>query len=196
LVKVALSFVEKKQKFQRDLTIIDMGTGCGNIAVSLAMNAENVKILASDISPAAVELAQVNVDKFKLQQRISLFCGDLFSPFHGSGYEGKIDMVVCNPPYIPTTSLSKLPSEIIDYEPTVALDAGAYGIGFFRRLISDSVTLLKPGGILVFEIGAGQEKLVTRLIQRSKTYGDIGFFDDGEQIRVISTTKKVGVRSD
>jgi release factor glutamine methyltransferase len=190
LVKVTLEIIRKMQEFENALAIIEVGTGCGNIAVSLAMKSENTKIFASDISPEAIEVAKKNVNKFNLQERVSLFCGDLFSPFHGSGYEGKIDLVVCNPPYIPTGSLGKLSSEIIEYEPKVALDAGSYGIDFFRRLINDSLSILKPEGILVFEIGEGQEKLVARLFKKNGDYKDIGCFDDGEHIRVISAIKQ------
>jgi len=190
LVEVALDLIKKKREFENDLTIIDMGTGCGNIAVSLAMHSDNTKILASDISASAIEIAQKNVNKFNLQERVSLFCGDLFSPFHGLGYEEKIDLVVCNPPYIPTASLSKLSPEIIDHEPKVALDAGAFGIDIYRQLINDSLSILRPKGILVFEIGVGQEKLVTRLIERKNSYENIRYFDDGTHIRVVSAEKK------
>jgi len=192
LVKTALNFINEKQiDGNGELTIIDMGTGCGGIAVSLAVNTEDVKVLATDISPEAVELAQKNVDKFDMQDRVQLFSGDLFAPFENLGYESNIDIVVCNPPYIPTDSLPKLDLEIIDFEPRVALDAGAYGMGFFRRLINEANTILKPGGILVFEIGKGQEKLVTRLLNRHKGYENIQYFRDQEQaIRVISATRK------
>ncbi len=188
LVEVALDFVE--QENGNDLTVIDMGTGCGNIAISIVLGSSNTRLLASDVCPEAVEIAQRNVEKFGLQERVSLFCGDLFAPFRGLGYEGRIDLVVCNPPYIPTGSLSNLSSETIDYEPTVALDAGPYGIGIFRRLITDSLPVLKPNGVLVFEIGEGQEKLANRLLKKNGGYKDIRFFEDDGIIRVISATKK------
>jgi release factor glutamine methyltransferase len=194
LVRVAMDFIEKKQESKRELTIVDVGTGCGNVAVSLAVYSDDTQILASDISSAAVEVARSNVNRFKLQERISLFCGDALAPFEGSEYEGQIDLVVCNPPYIPTGSLEKLSPEIIDHEPKVALDAGSYGIDFFRKLIRDSVPFLKPGGILVFEIGEGQEKLVTRLFQKAEGYRDIGYFDDGKHVRVMSAVKEPGIK--
>ncbi len=194
LARVAMDFIDKKQESKRGLTIIDVGTGCGNIAISLAVYSDDTKILASDISPAAVEVARSNVNRFKLQDRISLFCGDALAPFEGAEYEGQIDLVVCNPPYIPTGSLDKLAPEIIDHEPKVALDAGSYGIDFFRKLIRDSVRFLKPGGILVFEIGEGQEKLVTRLFKKTEGYRDIGYYDDGKHVRVMSAVKEPGIK--
>ena len=98
--------------------------------------------------------------------------------------------MVCNPPYIPTDSLDKMAPEIIDHEPVVALDAGAYGLAIFRRLIADAVTVLRPGGVLLFEIGAGQDRLVTRLLSRNPDYERIVPYDDGVQVRVVSAVKK------
>jgi release factor glutamine methyltransferase len=189
LAKVTIDLIKERQGIENNLIIVDVGTGCGNIAVSLAMNSEHTKILAVDISQSAIEIAQKNVNKFNLQQRISLFCGDLFSPINDLGYEEKIDVIVCNPPYIPTGSLSKLAPEIIDHEPKVALDAGPFGINFYRRLINDSLSILKPNGILVFEIGVGQEKLVARLLEKKEGYKNIVFFDDGLNVRVIKAVR-------
>jgi len=194
LVHVALDFIKKRPVAEEGVTVIDMGTGCGNTAVSIAINSDKAKILASDVCPAAVEVARDNVAKHGLHGRVLLFCGDLFAPFKGSGYEERIDLIVCNPPYIPTGSLSKLPPEVIDHEPKLALDAGSYGIDFYRRLIADSFSILKPKGALVFEIGVGQEKLVTRLLQKRKGYEDIDYFDDGAHIRVVSTVKRADAK--
>jgi len=191
LVKTAVDFITKKQEQAKDLTLIDMGTGCGNIAISIALHSEAVKILASDVSVAAIEVAKKNVDAFNVQDKMSLFCGDLFAPFVEAGYHGKIDLIVSNPPYIPTSSLKNLAAEIIDYEPVVALDAGPYGINIFRRLISESVGMLKPKGALIFEIGIGQEKLVRRLIEKHGGYEDIKFYTHDNQIKVISAVKKL-----
>ena len=190
LIKVALDFIKKKQERENNLTIIDMATGCGNITISLLMKTDNTKVLACDVSPTAIEIAQKNVDKSCLQKRVSLFCGDLFSPIKGLGYEEEIDLVVCNPPYIPTGSISKLSAEIVDYEPKIALNGGPFGIDFHRRLITDSLSMLKPKGILVFEIGIGQEELVARLFKKKESYEDVQYHGDGSEIRIVSAIKK------
>lgn len=191
LAKVALKFLKKKQETEKELIIIDMGTGCGNIAVSLALNSENTIILASDLKTETITVAQKNVEQFNLQKRVFLFNGDLFNPLKDLDYENRVDMVVCNPPYIPTASLEKMASEIIDHEPTEAFDAGYFGIDIFRRLINEAPLFLKPQGILVFEIGAGQDKLVTRLLKKKNGYSSIEYFDDGEQVRVISAVHEL-----
>ena len=190
LVKTAYAYLEgNKSNASRGQTVIEIGTGCGNIAVSLAMLCgEDVRILASDISAAAVEVARRNVEKHQAGSKVSLFCGDLFEPFHD--YQYCVDIVICNPPYIPTTSLKKLGPEIINYEPVVALDGGPYGIVFFRRLINESLHVLKHHGILAFEIGEGQEKLIERLLVNNGDYKDIKFHKYNENIRAISAVKK------
>ena len=189
LVETALGLIEKKQKDGSGLILVEVGTGCGNIAVAIAMNAPGVKILASDIVPAAIKVARKNVNKYDLQERISLICGDLLDPFSNESIEGKVDLIVCNPPYIPTGSLQKLGPDIINHEPILALDAGTYGIDIFRRLIKDAVPFLKEGGALLFEIGARQEKMVTRLLQKNGNYVDIRHYDDGTDVRVIAASK-------
>jgi release factor glutamine methyltransferase len=190
LVNAALESIRKKEAHDDHLVLIELGTGCGNIASTLAMHTNHIRILASDISPAAVAVAKRNIDNYKLGDRISLFCGDLFSPFHTMGYEGTIDFVVCNPPYIPTASLEKLSPEIIDHEPRLALDGGPYGIDIFRRLIAGSLAMLKPGGVLFFEIGERQEKLAARLIEKNGGYEDIIYFEDEGKIRVLRAQKR------
>ncbi len=189
LVKIALDLIARQAK--QGMTIIDMGTGCGNISVTLARHSENATILASDLKPEVINIAKKNVERHKVQDRVLLFHGDLFTSFHGETLvEEGVDMVVCNPPYIPTASLKKLDPEVIGHEPVEAFDAGAYGIDFYRRLINDAEAFLLPKGILVFEIGIGQEKLVTRIVNKNKGYTNVGYYDDGKDIRVMSMEKK------
>ena len=191
LVETVLDAVRYREKAGAPVKVIDVGTGSGNIAVSLAVYSQHTELLATDISQDAVELAARNVCRFGLRERVSLFCGDLLQPLTGKGYEGEIDVVVCNPPYIPTLSLGKLRSEIIDHEPRVALDAGAYGIDLLRRLVCEAAPFLKPGGMLAFEIGTGQERVARWLVQSSELYQDVRLVaGDAGDIRVICATRK------
>jgi release factor glutamine methyltransferase len=191
LVDVVVDFIDKRQLSVKEQTIIDIGTGTGNIAIAIALRTQNVNILATDISPEALEIAQKNLDAYNLNEKIALICGDLFLPFQGGVYEGQIDVITSNPPYIPTSSLKKMPREVVEYQPRVALDAGPYGIAFYQRLIRDSISMLKPGGILVFEVGEGQDKLVDRILDRHGGYEDIRCFEDQDGIiRVLSAVKK------
>ncbi len=170
--------------------IIELGTGSGNIAVVLAMKTGNAEIYASDISEEAVGVAASNVERCGVVGRVTILCGDMFEPFRGKGLEGTTDIVVCNPPYIPSTSVDKLDSQIIDHEPRVALDAGAYGLDIFQRLIKEAPEFLRPGGMLAFEIGAGQEKIVSRLFRKAgDVYGPVEQIDDGAEIRVLTAIR-------
>lgn len=196
LVQTAYCYLEEKEKNGSSAqTVIEIGTGCGNIAVSLAMLCgEDVRILASDISAAAVEVARRNVQKYEVDGKVSLFCGDLYEPFRE--HKGAVDMVLCNPPYIPTTSLKKMAREIIDHEPVVALDGGPYGLGIFKRLMSGAPAFLKKGGALMFEIGEGQEKLIERLLAGNGAFEDISFYEYEGKVRVVSAIKKSPARRD
>ncbi len=193
LVEAVLRVLQQKETEQPDLTLIEVGTGCGNIAISIAMQTNSVRILASDISPAAVAVAATNVERFGVRNRITLTHGDLFAPFTEMHLEGNVDFVVCNPPYIPTASLAKLAREIVDHEPHVALDGGPYGINIFRRLVADAVSMLKPGGSLFFEIGERQEKLAARLLEKTGGYENIEYIKYGSTVRAVRADKKKGL---
>lgn len=191
LVEITKKNARKMQHFQSTpLVIMDVGTGSGNIAVSLALELDNIRIFATDISRYALEIARMNVRRFDLEHKISLFSGDLFEPFNNSDFERKGDIIVSNPPYIPSNSVEKLPHDIIEFEPRIALDGGVYGIDIFKKLINESAMYLKPGGVLIFEIGVGQEKLITRLFERNAGFSDIKYYSNGiNQIRVMSGRK-------
>jgi release factor glutamine methyltransferase len=191
LTLTCLDYIEKMQEEGREkLKIAELGTGSGNIAVLIALRSSDTEVYASDISEEALEIARKNVERFDVGDRVTLLSGDMFEPLGELGLENGLDMVVCNPPYIPSGSVDKLDSGIKDHEPRVALDAGAYGLDFFRNLIKGSPEFLRPGGILAFEIGVGQEKLVTRLLSKSgDRYDRIDYHDDGNDIRVISAIR-------
>ncbi len=172
------------------LTIVDVGTGSGNIAVSLALELPHSRVFAMDISPEAVAQAQKHVEQYQLQDRVTVSCGDLFAPLAGLELEQKVDIVVCNPPYIPSGSLDKMAAEIIEHEPLVALDAGPYGINIFRRLVQDALTFLRPEGLLAFEFGAGQEVLVQRLLQKSGGYENMQPIEDHNGTPRVFKAKK------
>ncbi len=190
IVEAALHFIHAKEQSGQELVIADIGTGCGNLAINLALNTRNTRVFASDIAPGAVEVARQNVRIHALESRVIVSSGDLFSPLLRMGYEGKIDVIVCNPPYIPSGSLPKLSRRLTDYEPRIALDGGPYGIDLYRRLIAESCLMLKPGGMLLFEIGERQEKLVMRLFERRSEYREIEYLREKEKVRGISAIKK------
>lgn len=185
IVEAAIDIIRDRQKKKPAQNIIEIGTGCGNIAISLCLETENTRIYTSDISEGAVDVARKNVAVYQLQNRIELASGDMFSPYSGSELRGEVDLVISNPPYIPSSSVQRLSRSIIENEPIVALDAGPFGIGIILRLIEGSPDFLKSGSVLIFEIGEGQEKLVRRLFRKDSRYRDIEELMFGTKVRGI-----------
>lgn len=153
--------------------IIDMCTGSGAIAVSLAANIPSARLWAVDISEAALECCRTNVRKFGLEDRISVLRGDLFEAVKGERLEGKVDIVVSNPPYIATEAIGSLDINVRGYEPHLALDGGEDGLVYYRRIVKAAACFLKPGGILAFEIGYDQGKKVKNIMEESGYYGSL-----------------------
>jgi len=168
-----------------------MGTGCGNIAISIALNTEDTTIFASDISQDACEIAKRNAEKHGLTERVKVLNGDLFEPFKEKGFKDRVDVIVCNPPYIPTERIDKLSSEIKDHEPRLALDAGPFGLDFFIRLVRDAYSFLEPHGVLLFEFGEGQNKLLERLIKKNDGYKTPIFQNYGSVSRIVIVQKNL-----
>jgi release factor glutamine methyltransferase len=141
--------------------ILDIGTGSGCIAVSLAYYLENSRITAADISQKALETALHNAEKACADTRIEFVRSNLFSGLQGHGL---YDAIISNPPYIPTGDLDGLQPEVRCFEPFTALDGGRDGLGFYRRIADGAVSFLKPGGLLAFEVGFDQAEAVSHLL--------------------------------
>lgn len=183
LVNEAVEILSQIENNHRHLNVIDIGTGCGNLAICIALEVENCKIFATDISHEALEVARSNIDRYGLGDRVSIHCGDLFDPLVELDIEGSIDLIVCNPPYIPSRSVNNLPSSIIDYEPRTALDAGPFGMDIIMGLIENSYRYLKKDGSLMFEVGKGQERFVNRLLKKNGGYSSTHQMMYGDDVR-------------
>jgi release factor glutamine methyltransferase len=145
--------------------VLDIGTGSGNLAVAVPHQHRGARVTAIDISPEALAVASRNAAKHGVADRIRFLTGDLYSPLSPGD---QFDFVLSNPPYIAQEDVAKLPGGVRDYEPRVALDGGSGGFNVFDRLITGAVEHLVPGGYLIVEIGAPQEKPAR---QRISTYG-------------------------
>ena len=148
LVELALEFADRHTTRGKGLTIADVGVGCGAIAIALAVKLPGSKVVATDISPSALKLANENVSSHRVEDRVTLLEGDLLQPV-----TGPIDILVSNPPYIKSDEIHALPREIRDHEPRVALDGGENSIEIIDRLIRQSKDKLRPGGAMFMEIG-------------------------------------------
>ena len=137
----------------RESLVIDVGTGSGCIACALAAERSDVRIIALDASPPAAALARDNVAALGLCARVTVLVTDLFSALGAM----RADLVVSNPPYLPTSSLASLAPEVSCYDPRLALDGGPDGLTVIRRLVQDASARLAPGGALVLETAGGDQ---------------------------------------
>ncbi len=156
----------------REVIFADLGTGSGAIAVSILKFVKNARAAAVDISNEALEVAKFNATRFYVEDRIKFYCGDLFKPLEGQIFNA----IVSNPPYIPTSELKTLQKEVKS-EPQRALDGGADGLSFYRRIISDAPRFLVDGGLLAVEIGINQASSVKKLFEAAN-FSDITILKD------------------
>jgi release factor glutamine methyltransferase len=144
--------------------IVDVGTGSGCIAVAIATSRPNAKIIATDVSTAALAVAQKNAERNSVGQRIKFLEGDLLEPLYGRGLERSVDILASNPPYVEEGRPELVQREVRDWEPHTALFGGADGLNFYRRLLADGLKYVKPGGYLVCEIGYTQLDAISDMI--------------------------------
>lgn len=157
--------------------VIEIGCGGGAIALALARRRPGLRIGASDISPAALDLARQNAARLGLEGRIDFRQGDLFAPWAEFRRRGSA-MIVSNPPYLSCRELAAAPPEVRDYEPRTALDGGEDGLAVIRRLVEEAAEYLQPAGRLLLEIGAGQGAAVRELAARDGGLEFIELFKD------------------
>jgi release factor glutamine methyltransferase len=141
---------------------VDVGTGSGCLAIAAAIRQSGAQFVAIDRSEPALEVARINAARLGVADRIDFRLGEELGPVAGAT---PFDAIISNPPYIPTGEIDRLEPGVRDYEPRIALDGGPDGLAVVRRLIEQSVDLLKPGGHLVLEIGTDQEQPVRAAIE-------------------------------
>jgi release factor glutamine methyltransferase len=143
---------------RRPATVADVGTGSGCIAVALAVHLPEAAVCAIEISPAALAVAQRNAERHGVVERVRFLVGDVLNP-----RPGPVDLIVSNPPYIPTSTCASLPTSVRDHEPRLALDGGPDGLAIVRQLLTQAPAILNPGGGILIEIGAGQGEAASHL---------------------------------
>jgi release factor glutamine methyltransferase len=149
---------------------LDLCTGSGCVAISLAKERPTCKVFAVDASPGALEVARENAVRLGAVFQTAWLAGDLFEPL--AAWPGtRFDLITANPPYIPESEVSSLPVDIRGFEPKLALSGGADGLDVLRRIVSGAPRFLLPGGVLAVEMGMGQTSPVREL------FGEAGFVD-------------------
>lgn len=157
------------------IQILDIGTGSGAIAVSLAKYIPDSFVTATDISGDALSVARENARNNGVEDRLKFVLSDLFEGFgsHRGNDTGRFHIIVSNPPYIPKSDISHLMPEVRDFEPIAALDGGKDGLDFYRRIAAKSPDFLKPHGLLAFEVGYGQAEQVAAILKSTGRFGNV-----------------------
>jgi len=191
LVETVLNKIKDRALPNKTITIVDIGTGCGNIAISLAANLQNAQVYASDISRGTLAVAGTNVRRHRVTDRVHLLHGNLFESFDGHLSKGNVDFIVSNPPYVSEADLNKLEPEIKDHEPLKALVGGKDGLCFYKRIIREAPEWLKPEGFLILEVGETQAETITNLIKTEGHFKNIEITKDLQKIdRIVSARRK------
>ena len=157
-----------KARYNDRIKILDLGTGSGAIAVSLAYYLENSFVTAIDISKKAVETTNINIKKHKLNN-IKVMEGDIFDDIA----DEKFHIVVSNPPYIERDAISSLQTEVSVYEPKIALDGGTDGLDYYRRIVELFKNIHEKNGVLAVEIGWSQRISVEEIFMNAKLFKEI-----------------------
>jgi release factor glutamine methyltransferase len=148
----------------RSVAILDLCTGSGCVAVTLAVERPTARVVATDVSKEALAVAGENADRHGVSGRVELRAGDLFEPVRDETF----DLLCANPPYVETAALGSLQREIRNHEPRIALDGGIDGLDAIRRIVAGAATHLKDGGLFTMEIGETQGAAVIQLARDAK----------------------------
>lgn len=186
LVEVVLEFLRSSDS---NISILDLGTGSGAIAIALARELSGVPIVATDLSMAALQLARENARMNQVDEKIHFVRSDMFAAISISSE--KFTVVVTNPPYVSHAEFSKLAREIRDYEPRGALDGGPDGLTAIKYIIKEASTVLCQTGALIMEMGADQAESVSTLVRDSQHYQSYRIIKDYSGIdRVLLAVKQ------
>jgi len=185
LAQAAIDLTRESTSNGKTVTTIDVCTGSGNIALSIAQHVPGAAVFAADLSESAVELARRNAEHLGLD-RVRFSAGDLLEPFDTPEFLGGVSMLTCNPPYIASAKVARMSEEIAAHEPRLAFDGGALGIGILMRLIQQAPRFLVPGGWLAFEVGLGQGPALVKRLSGMPAYAAVTTSTDADgAIRVI-----------
>jgi release factor glutamine methyltransferase len=167
------------------LTVADVCTGCGCVAVAIAHERPAATIVATDISHEALAVARRNASRHGVADRVTFKHGDLLA-----GIDGTFDAIVANPPYVVDRAAPALQPEVRDHEPPVALYGGTEGLDLLTRLVGDAPSRLRPGGFLIFEFGLGQDVEIEALLARTPALALVGLRRDLQGIARTAVARR------
>lgn len=163
-------------------TILDLGTGTGCLPIYLAVKHPNARVSTVDISPDALTVARENAAAHQVADRVEFLLGDLFAPVPAGS---QFDLIVSNPPYIASAEIATLQPEVRDHDPRLALDGGADGLDFYRRLAAEAPKFLRAGGKLIVEFGDGQADALREIFSSHKWIVEAVVPDYSQRQRIL-----------
>ena len=172
LAQVAIDFA-RQGSAHAQMNIVDVCTGSGNVALAVAHHVHGVRVHGSDLSADAIDLARRNAIHLDLAERALFHVGDFMTPFETPEFIGKVDLLICNPPYIGSKKVDQMAREIAAHEPRLAFDGGAFGVAILMRLLDEAPRFLREGGWLAFEVGLDQGPALVKRMQRSDHFSEI-----------------------
>ena len=164
--ELLVKYVVQRISAERQATIVDVCTGSGCIAVAIARLRPRARVIATDLSNPSLDVARQNASRHAVCERITWLEGDLLGPLAKQELEGRVDVIVSNPPYIAEANWATLQPEVRLFEPRGALVAGPQGTELHERLLQEAGRYLAPGGALIMEIGAGQAHAMRRIVDQ------------------------------
>ncbi len=156
--------MKKAMFLEQNPRVLDLCAGSGCIGLAVAHKVKDARVTLGELSPEAIRVAKKNIADQKLSGRVSCIQLDVRQP--AAKFLGTFDLIVSNPPYVTTGEYERLDPSVRDYEPRMALDGGADGLDFYRAIVNNFTTALKPGGFLCFEFGLGQQEAVCAILEQ------------------------------
>jgi release factor glutamine methyltransferase len=172
--------------------VLDLCTGSGCVALAIAQHLKTSTVTATDISPAAVEIARKNTEALGLADRVKVLQGDLFDALAETVEAQPFHFITANPPYIPTGQIETLDRSVRDYEPVAALDGGLDGLAFHRRILDGAVSRLLPGGNVLLEIAFDQAEPALQLANEITGLRDVRILKDNAGHNRVLAARRAG----
>jgi len=190
--ELLVEYVAQRIPAEQQATIVDVCTGSGCIAVAIARLRPRARVIATDLSNPSLDVARQNATRHAVCERITWLEGDLLGSLAGQDLEGRLDVIVSNPPYIAEADWATLQPEVRLFEPRGALVAGPQGTELHERLLQEAGRYLAPGGAMIMEIGAGQARVMRRIVDQIPGLRFHRLVYDGAGLERVVIVEQVG----
>jgi len=182
LAEKGWTFLSSVRTKDPSVTGLDLGTGSGCLGIALAVHCPEVRVVAIDISEDALKLARQNAIRHDVLNRVDFLQGDAFTVLKSPQL---FDLIISNPPYIPTDEIRTLQIEVREHDPRLALDGGPDGLVFYRRISAEAKPFLKPGGKIMLEFGDGQAEAIGKIFESEKWIVEAIVEDYNQRPRIL-----------